>query len=189
MKVSILKECGYDEAVLGFSLSYNSTLERTKEILPSYAHGIPGENKFLESMVVWLDIAAPRFWWQEFDTYRVGVTKQSESTMHTLVKNQLAQDNFEWIIPDYFLEYLNYLITEYKTSKNKLDVLQELKSSLPEGFLQRRIVCTNYKTLQNMYNQRKTHRLVQWEKFFYALDTNLEHPEFIFGEDLDYGTN
>ncbi|MCK9240314.1 hypothetical protein [Desulfocurvus sp.] len=49
-----------------------------------------GHNKVLESMCVWLDVRMPRYWWQEFDTYRVGVTKQSESTMHILIRIALA---------------------------------------------------------------------------------------------------
>lgn len=176
MEVKVIKEHGYEEAVLGFSLSYNTSIERTKQILPKYAFGIPGENKFLESMVIYLDVTAPRFWWQEFDTYRVGVTKQSESTMHTLAKTELTQENFEYPIHETYLVYLNEL--RYFVLKKEY-ALERYKNELPEGFLQRRIVMVNYKTLQNMYAQRLTHRLPQWKHFLCSVVTNLEHPEFI----------
>lgn len=181
MQIQLLKECGYDEAVLGFSLSYNSTVERTREILPRYAFGVPGENKFLESIVVWLDIIAPRFWWQEFDTYRVGVTKQSESTMHTLTKRKISTADFEYLMDNDIVESLNHDIEMYKecSGENKAQFFLTIKNKLPEGFLQRRIVCVNYKSLQNIINQRKNHRLEQWKLFCKTILSSVEHPEFL----------
>jgi len=186
MQVKILKECGYDESVLGFSLSYNSTIERAKEILPKYAFGIPGENKFLESIYLWIDVTAPRFWWQEADTYRL-TTKQSESTMHTLKKCNLTLDNFEdsslnhnlkmmrWGFEKY-LEYINNLL------EGNLMSLSDIKCLLPEGFLQRRIWVMNYKCLQNIINQRKNHKLPQWHYFIDEILKQVEHPEFLIKE-------
>lgn len=178
MEVIKLSEHGYDEAVLGFSLSYNSTIERTKQILPKYSFGIPGESKFLESIQIWLDVIGSRTWWVEADTYRVGSTKQSESTMHTLSKKPLTQENFEYYVNDEYLKYLNIILESVK-NKDGVYTLVDLKNGLPEGFLQRRIWNINYKTLQNIYNQRKNHRLPQWHKFLDELIPQLEHPEFI----------
>jgi hypothetical protein len=183
MEVIKLKEAGYEEAVLGFSLSYNSTIERAKELLPKYAFSKPGENKFLESIQVWLDINAPRFWWQEFDTYRVGITKQSESTMHTLTKKEVTQADFEMEIPWYIVENLNYLLNRYRQDGKEEEMFVRIKTNLPEGFLQRRIVNTNYKCLQNIYNQRFNHRLPQWKYFCNELLIQLDHPEFIKKEE------
>lgn len=42
--------------------------------------------KFMRQIMVWVDITAPIYWWSEFDTYKVGTTRNSCSTMHTLVK-------------------------------------------------------------------------------------------------------
>ena len=175
LKTIVLKEAGHDEAALGFSLSYNSTVERAKALFPSFAFKQGGENKFLESIVIWLDVTAPRFWWQEIDTYRTGMSKQSESTMHTLKKQKLTQDSFEYNIPDLMLEMLEDATTSEAS-------IESIKNILPEGFLQRRIICTNYKTIQYIYNQRKNHRLPQWHDFFGDLFTQLEHKEFILKE-------
>lgn len=182
MNVQVIEEAGYDEAILGFSLSYNTKLERVKEILPKYAFGIPGEGKFLESMIIYLDVTAPRFWWQEADTYRVGTTKQSESTMHTITKCNLIQDDFEYPIPFRWLEDLNHLIYLYKTVtdvEEKKKIFLQIKNNLPEGFLQRRIWMISYKTLQNIYNQRYNHRLPQWKEFLDSVLSQIKHPEFI----------
>ena len=171
MYIKVLKECGYEEAALGFSLSYNSTVSRAKELFPIYASKQGGENKFLESIFVWLQVDAPRFWWQQADTYRVGSSKQSESTMHTILRNMLSQENFEYAIDEKTLKRLNSLILEKD--------FDQIKNELPEGFLQKRVWVINYKTLQNMYNQRKNHKLSQWQMFFYVVLNNIEHPEFI----------
>jgi hypothetical protein len=188
MKIVLLRECGYEEAVLGFSLSYNSTIERTQQILPKYAFGIPGESKFLESIQVWLDVTAPRYWWQEADTYRVGTSKQSESTMHTLIRKELTQDQFEDSVPTVYLDYLNDAVRMYKTIstgwKNNYFV-RHIKNNLPEGFLQRRIWNLNYKVLQNIIVQRMYHRLPQWGVFCTYLLSNVSHPEFLVKGDTN----
>lgn len=171
MNIKILRECGYEEAMLGLSLSYNTKLSRMPKVSDALAHRDGGHNKFLESMCVWLDITAPRYWWCEFDTYRVGVTKQSESTMHTLLKGELCQDNFEVIIPQNIIDTLNDAIA-------KKDLLLA-KAILPESFLQRRIVATNYKTLRNIFIQRRNHKLIEWTLFCVELLQQLEHPDFI----------
>lgn len=181
MKASVISEYGYDEAVIGFSLSYNTSLERVKEILPKYAFGVPGEGKFLESMIVYLDVTAPRFWWIEADTYRVGNSKQSESTMHTLSKSPITNDMFEHRLSDKFLEVIENTRLAYlgKVKCDKRPTFSEFKSVLPEGFLQRRIWMMSYKTLQTIYIQRYGHKLPQWRLFLDTVVSQIQHPEFV----------
>lgn len=185
MKTKVLSEYGYEEAVLGFSLSYNTSIERVKKILPKYAFGVPGEGKFLESMIIYLDVTAPRFWWQEADTYRVGTTKQSESTMHTIAKRELTRDDFEGWIDSYVIDSVNVQIKGYQNSLSndpiydKKSMFLNIKNILPEGFLQRRIWMMSYKTLQCIYVQRYNHRLPQWKQFLDVVLSEIQHPEFI----------
>jgi hypothetical protein len=184
MKVTKLGEAGYEEAMLGLSLSWTSSPSRSEEIAPALSLKQGGHNKFIESIVVWLDITAPRYWWQEFDTYRVGVTKQSASTMHTITKRTLEYDDFE-MIDGVVLDYLNEYIQAYQYETDPVRKHQKfhmIKNLLPEGFLQRRVVCMSYKALQNIYQQRRSHRLPEWKQFFGVLD-DLKHPEFIRSED------
>jgi hypothetical protein len=63
--------------------------------------------------------------------------------------------------------------------KRKDQLFREIKTNLPEGFLQRRIVCTNYKVLKNMFVQRKRHRLQEWHTFIQQVEEQVEHPEFL----------
>ena len=59
--------------------------------------------------------------------------------MHTILKRELTQSDFEEPIRIDILELLNSMI-ERKEFDN-------VKNHLPESFLQRRILFTNYKTL------------------------------------------
>ena len=51
-----------------------------------------------------------------------------------------------------------------------------IKNALPDGFLQGRTVCTNYKVLRNIILQRRNHKLPQW-KFFCEEMEKLRWPE------------
>jgi len=123
--------------------------------------------KHLRFITVWVDITAPRFWWQEFDTYR-HLEKISCSTMHTLMKAPISKANFEYDnLPDSLIEKINTYIQLYQNSNDeeeKKNYLIACKNILPEGFQQKRTITTNYQCLLNMYQQRKNHRLPQWHK-------------------------
>jgi len=175
MKVKINGESGYYSAMLGLSLSYNQPEEKMYEVAKKLALKGGGHNKFLESIVVWIDITASRQFWQQFDTYRIGVSKQSESTMHTIMKNGITRDLFEHelypCIPDMIIGYLEF----ERRDKNFIAV----KNALPESFLQRRIVCTNYMALQRIFQQRRNHKLPEWNFFCDELLKQIQYKEFI----------
>jgi hypothetical protein len=171
MKVEILNESGYDFALLGTSLSRDKKAEDMILVCENLASKNGGHNKFLEFISVWLDITAPRYFWQQMATYRIGNSWLSESTMYTILKKELNQSNFEDPIDNNLLDYLNNCI-RYKN-------FETIKNSLPEGFLQRRIMVSNYKALKNIYDQRKNHKLFQWKYFCNELEKQIQHPEFI----------
>lgn len=50
--------------------------------------------KFLRMINVTCDITAPRFWWEQFSTYRVGVVQNSTSTMHRLTHKAFGIEDF-----------------------------------------------------------------------------------------------
>ena len=177
MMIELINDAGMEEALLGLGLSYGLTsdisayeyyrrlgcidseedelLGRLRKVAKSLAKKDGGHNCFLEQIVLWLDIKAPRYWWQQFDRYKVGTARLSESTMHTIGKRDLTPDDFEngAEIPD-----------EYFTFINRLDRLNR-KSFLLESFLQRRICLISMKALKNMYFQRRSHALSEWQTF------------------------
>jgi hypothetical protein len=181
MDVVINNESGYEEALIGIGYSYGRTdPELLKKVALKLCDKDGGHNKFLESIQVWIEINAARYWWQEFDTYRVGTTKQSESTIHTITKRPLTKDDFSYPVPQESINYINNLIYNYTNAQDSKKMWFNLiKANLPEGFLQRRMVCTNYKVLSNMIAQRKKHVLHEWHYFIEEVLAQLEHPEFL----------
>lgn len=185
MRVEVLREAGHKEALFALGLSYGITSGMD---LDSFAMGTPeraklekvartlapkdgGHNSFLELVEVWLDIRAPRYWHAERDRYRMSA-QFSESTMHTLNKRPLAQEDFETPVNPYYLEYLNNLIAQKAP-------IQRIKNALPEGFLQRRVVKCSYKTLRNVILQRRGHRLPEWRQFCDSVMEQLVYPEWL----------
>ena len=179
MIVDVLKVDGIEEALLGMGLSYGLTSDkkirclkdpelaaRLTKICVKCAQRGNGEDKFLRMIQIWADVTAPRFWWAEFDTYKVGTVALSESTMHTLGKRPLEQKDFEGGLLIEIIDWLNTYVCADCSVETK-------KRFLPEGFLQRRIVNFNYAVFANMIRQRRNHRLPQWRYFlgniYYAL--------------------
>jgi thymidylate synthase ThyX len=172
LKVKVLEECGYNHALLGTSLSRNQPPEKMELVCKSLAPKNGGHNKFLEFISVWIDITAPRYWWQQMATYRIGNSWLSESTMYTITKKPLSQEDFEKRIDPEILKRL--VLMHYENADR-----DEIKNNLPEGFLQRRIMITNYKALKNIIDQRHDHKLSEWRYFCNEILDQIEHPEFI----------
>lgn len=184
MQVKVLEEHGLDSALRGMSYSFRirdndveawweSKKERAYQRAATLAHKDGGHNKFLEAIQVWIDLDCSRAMWSQLDTYRSGITKQSDSTMHTLAKRTPLDSDFEQDTDPRSIALFKQLWEE-----NKQDITV-LKNALPEGFLQRRVICTNYKAIRNIVAQRNGHRYKWWDVFINELLEQLEHPEFI----------
>jgi hypothetical protein len=184
MQVVKAAEAGYEPALVGLAHNKKQEPERMETVARKLAGLDGGHNKFLESMMVWLDVRAPRYWWQEADTFRLS-TKQSESTMHTLTQELLAINISDPDSVDAFLaanfepdscsrETLRWI---YEAADVK-DILA-LKRRLPEGFLQKRMWCMSYKTLRNIILQRRTHRLPHWQAFITQTLAQVDHADLL----------
>jgi hypothetical protein len=193
MQVKVLEEHGLDNALLGLSLSFYDHLEpiddwwtEEKKIkaykranLLAFKGG--GHNKFLESIQVWVYVQAARCFWSEFDTYRVGMTKNSSSTMHTLDKRQVVVEDFEVGTDIHIIDHFNqHCLAAYKDPGSVwYKDITRLKDNLPEGWLQEREVCLNYMTLQNIILQRTGHRLKYWKFFIEEILKQVKYPQLL----------
>ncbi len=208
MKVKVISEYGHDEALLGLGLSYGKTSDMTLQDMQDNTNGVklklletakklaPRENahnKFLRCIQVNLDVDAPRYWWQEASTYKVGTVEQSESTMHTITKREFVEADFE---PMHHVDHIRYMVTilnEWRDAYNKAVASEQLKvadmiwkniiQALPHSYLQRRIVTLNYQVLRTMLRQRKGHKLGEWAIFRKAIMDGVKYPEFLAGID------
>lgn len=177
MRLRLYGNQGYHLAVLGAMLSYgktsfdnfSATMEDINELANKLAGMDGGHNKFLEQIHYQILIEAPLYWWKQFDTYRVGVSKSSESTMHKSWKNGLTQEDFEQPVFPETLDNLNALIREYTgglaDTDRKQAIERQIINNLPDGYLQTRFVDINAKALRNIYFQRKNHKLPEWHQF------------------------
>lgn len=148
--------------------------------------------KFMRQIFVSVDITAPIYWWKEFDTYKVGTTVNSTSTMHKLATTPITLECFEiddyddtlvttlpdgdeenpgnWTMysseePKSIIDWLESLRLAYLETKDKR-YWKELIRWLPESWLQTRTVTMNYENVRNMYFQRKNHKLTEWSESF-----------------------
>ena len=140
----------------------------------------PDHRKHIRLIDAWMEIQAPLYWWKEFDTYRMGVDKVSESTMHTIMNEEITQEDFDlsaWDDNEFAREWIVNLCDELRL-RGEFDRLNQL---LPQSYLQTRIVKCSYEALNAMYHDRKNHKLKEWRQFCKALE-DLPYPEFITGE-------
>jgi len=126
-------------------------------------------SKFARMISTGLTIKAPRYWWMEFSTYRIGIESVSESTMHRKVSEPFTVDDFEHDIGAETLADLNKCRMDVMSDLRHKQLYQ-LKAMLPEGFLQTRDIVVNYQTLRRMFQQRHDHRLPHWRKFCSMMD-------------------
>lgn len=150
------------------------------------------DRKFLRQIMVCVDITAPLYWFKEFDTYKVGTTANSTSTMHKLSSTPITKECFEMgdFAEDLVLyednpfnpnltmgEYWTMFINDLECLRLKYNETKDqrywkaLVRLLPNGWLQTRTVTLNYEILRNMYTQRRHHRLVEWHDFCNWVET------------------
>ena len=178
MEIKLLEgPMGLDSALMGLGLNFFLTSgyerwagvpaeeqERIKRVACRLAPRGNGENKFLRAcQYSWL-IRAPRYWYQELATYGVGTVTQSESTMRILAMGRSFEPaDFEGHEVDSFvLAKLNILLDALRANPKDTALLVKLKSALPESFLQRRVWSCSLAVMQNVWRQRKAHRLPMW---------------------------
>ena len=132
--------------------------------------------KYLRQIFVTCDILAPLYWWKEFDTYKVGTTANSCSTMHKIHSKEFVLDDFStehlhrlaYSTLENVVYDLNYYRELYLKSKSK-DYWWDMIQLLPSSYNQLRTVTMNYEVLANIIRQRKNHKLDEWIKFCEAM--------------------
>lgn len=134
--------------------------------------------KYLRMIHVTMDIVAPLYWWKEFDTYKVGITANSCSTMHKLMSKEFTLDDFSTdqmntdavgvirgVIRFLNMQrdmYLNGVNGQMKGSK---EFWWNIVQMLPSSYNQKRTVTMNYENAASMIRQRTGHKLDEWNAF------------------------
>ena len=132
-----------------------------RRLIRTLINGGPSHRKFMRQILVSTDIIAPRYWWTQFDTYKVGTVAMSESTMHTLMSSPITKDAFsfaEWE------EAEQALLVQLEALREAGD-FRRLVSLLPQSYRQKRMVTLNYEVILNVLEQRRGHKLSEWRDF------------------------
>ena len=128
--------------------------------------------KYLRQIFVSMDITAPLYWWKEADTYRIGVTANSCSTMHKIHSKEFELDGFshEHLTNSSKLTLMDVIgdMNMYRQlfikSKDKNHWWQMIQL-LPSSYNQRRTVTMNYENVMTIIRQRTGHKLDEWNQF------------------------
>ena len=158
------------------------------ELMKKLAKAGSDHRKFMRQIFVSVDITAPLYWWKEFDTYKVGTTANSCSTMLTIHKKEFEMSDFSsdnmsksgfGVLEKLVLALENF--REYFNETKDKAVWYDIISLLPSNYLQKRTVTMNYENLVNMYHARKNHKLDEWHTFCDWIK-ELPYSEIITGE-------
>lgn len=160
------------------SLFYGELGDNDKKLAQNLIKSGSEHAKFTRMIHVQADVTMPRYWWSEMDTYKF-VEKSSCSTMHRLLntKEPITEEQFytkDILLNDSIKDLENLRIRFQAVKEEKKEgyaeemnrLLAIAKRHLPEAFLQKRTIDTNYQELRNIYKQRKDHRLKEEWGFF-----------------------
>ena len=174
----------------------------------SLYQGGPEHRKFMRQIFVSMDIIAPLYLWKEMDQYRIGVTTDSCSTMHTIHKKEFTLDDFsvEHLIdkemnsiegdPEsvfiemqegYSMDVMRLIIDALNNYRQLFLKTKDKKywwqmiQLLPSSYNQKRTVTMNYENAVNMIRQRENHKLDEWREFVKVL-RGLPYLEEIMGD-------
>ena len=145
--------------------------------------------KFLRQIFVSVDITAPLYFWKEYDTYKVGTTANSTSTMHKIHAKEFTLDDFSYeemdiatiSLLDIIVTRLNEIRMYYNASSSKT-AWYSMIQLLPSSYNQMRTCTMTYENLRNMYHARKNHKLDEWHTFCEWVETLPYAKELIIGE-------
>lgn len=147
--------------------------------------------KFRRFIICYVDITAPLYVLKELDTYRMGVEKNSCSTMHKIHSKEFTPDDFShehlltiddlgldvglcsidvdgstcFYTPDGQLDIICKALNKYRAkfleTKDKTYWWQMIQL-LPSSYNQRRTYMFSYEALSKIYRERRNHKLDEW---------------------------
>lgn len=130
----------------------------------------PSHRKFMRMIIVYMDIAAPLYWWKEYDTYKIGTVSNSCSTMHKITAKVFDREDFstdkltDFDCLDNIIASLNKNRDLYLKTYDKKYWWQIIQT-LPSSYNQKRTVMLSYEVLRKIYNERNNHKLDEWRSF------------------------
>lgn len=150
--------------------------ENDSELCRNLCSKTSEHSKFLRMLPVIVTMTAPLYFWKEFDTYKIGTTSNSCSTMHTICDKPFELEDFSSEkLNDESIDILKSIIRKLNALRNhylivtdvqrRKDIWWQIIQLLPSSYNQRRTISLNYAVLENIYTQRQGHKLDEWITF------------------------
>ena len=173
------------------------------ELMMKLAKGGSVHAKYRRMIPVFVNVTAPLYIWKELDTYKIGTTANSCSTMHKIHAKEFTLEDFSCErlrkrsltkLED-TIEELNYWRDIYNNGgmddnydgtariyepKDK-EAWDQMIQLLPSSYNQMRTLALNYEVLVGMYRDRKNHKLPEWHVICDWIKS-LPYSEIIIGE-------
>ncbi len=214
IRVDCIQVWGFEHAIHGMRNPMNSW-ERSDS---NYDHKFPADcelgandlklmrqlykggtehRKFMRQIFVSMDITAPLYWWKEADTYKVGTTANSCSTMHKIMDKPFKFSDFshEYLLQPSIHELSNLIsgLNEYREAWIQTNdrgwkkiLWWQVIQLLPESYNQMRTVTMNYEVAATIIRQRRGHKLDEWRAFVETLEEELPYLREIMGGINEY---
>lgn len=159
----------------GFQIGEND-LDLMKRL---YKAGCP-HRKYLRQIMVSMDITSNHIFWAEFDTYKVGVTRNSYSKMHRIhtkpfVVDDFTHENIDRI--DFAKEEFDRVLETVERCRILFNETKDKKywraliDLLPMGYNLKATITMNYENVFNILQYRQGHKLDEWNEFCDVLKT------------------
>lgn len=186
MKVSNWKVYDMEESILASSYPMRTNTDArelndndiTRAIVLANAKG-GGHNQYLSGILVSFDLTCSNKMWVELERYRFVTFVSSQSTVHRIAKFDLQTSYNEYVDPR-TIEVMEELKKEYEANPIPDNYLRLLYNN-PAGFELTARLTTNYRCLKNVYEQRRRHKLPEWRKFCYWIESLPYAEELIIG--------
>ena len=201
---------GMEEAIIGSKYPMSVDLSKPTAEVTKTTLGLAqcktgtGHDQFLTGITVNFDLTFTNKAWVEAERYTFLNFISSQSTMHRMAKFDYDNAYIEYVDPRMInimkeklaaYQMAQRIEAEAKTNgadektlrKNEEAVKRaylELLYSNPAGFKITAKMTTNYRQLKTIYQQRRTHRLPEWQVFCDWMET-LPHSEFITGKEAN----
>lgn len=137
-----------------------------------------GHDNFLKGIIVQFDLTFSNKAWVELQRYHFIDFVSSQSTMHKITKFDIKQQCNRYvdqriidIVQSKIKEYnrlMEYDMSNGKSVERKKQLEElylEILYNIPSGFELTAGMTTNYQQLKTIYQQRRHHRLKDWEVF------------------------
>lgn len=152
-------------------------INRGEKLVKATLGGNTAHHQFLTGIRVNFDLTFTNKAWVEAERYRFLEFVSSQSTMHRITKFNLDNQYIKHVDPR-VIEIMRELVDTYNENPTPENYLKVLYTN-PAGFKITARMTTNYRSLRNIYIQRKNHRLPEWRAFCKWIETLPFAKEFL----------